>query len=125
MPRTTPVRELQAEDKSESALRRSSRIAQNSPVPSAVVQRRNSASNNDTPAKLTRAKRLSLSQENGTDSMEVKQPTETSHLDTPRKTRLTRSASKSPTALAKTTEIKPAAVKTRGRRGKVFIKRKF
>ncbi|GJQ66446.1 hypothetical protein Trydic_g4448 [Trypoxylus dichotomus] len=115
MPRRTPVKELQAEEIPEGAPRRSSRIAQNSPAPAKIPQRRNSSS--DTPAKITKPKRLSLSQESNTDSTDSKTLSNTNSVTTLRKTRSTRSTSKSPTALAKEQETKLAVVKTRGRRG--------
>ncbi|KRT85983.1 hypothetical protein AMK59_2699 [Oryctes borbonicus] len=116
MPRKTSVSEQQPEENSEGALRRSSRIAQNSPAPAKIPQRRNSASSNDTPAKI-KTKRLSLSQESNGNSMDSKTLPDTSKTSTPRKNRSTRSASKSPTTLAMDQETKAIVPKIRGRRG--------
>lgn len=116
MRRRTPVRELQSEESSDGSLRRSSRIAQNSPGPASITQRRNSGSNNDIPAKI-KTKRLSLSQESSLDSTEHKTSPDSNSTNLLKRSRLTRSASKSPTALAKEADKKPAPVKARGRRG--------
>lgn len=117
MPRRTPVRELQAEENADGPLRRSSRIAQNSPDPTRIIQRRNSGNVNEMPAKITRAKRLSLSQESSLEPMGSNSSSEVNLAGVAKRTRLTRSASKSPTALAKDFETKPAGIRTRGRRG--------
>lgn len=65
MPRRTPVKELQKEETVVSSpIRRSSRLNTNSPVPTKVITRRNSASEVTTSTpRATRSRRSSFSQE--------------------------------------------------------------